>query len=651
VEPHPAFSIVTSLNGKTFFPDRIEQIISFSEYLQKTEAELNDNFYLFFLTPAEYDEIEKAEVFHETEKNNLYILVYSPGELQNYSPKPFFASLPLNPVAEFHILCPNVIEQGLDFLELQKKLSQTEKNQRTASRKLRELNEIGKSLTGIAEPDVLMNLILKKSRELTSADAGSICVVKYDSNDNPFELHYSYFQNDTLRQNMKVDLIIPVSRKSISGYCALSGKTLNIKDVYEIDEESEYGFNRKIDESTGYRTKSMLVHPMLDTEGTVLGVVQLINKLPEELPDALRAAQNIDIIQNFTAEDVELIQSLGAQAAVCLKNSHLIADIQNLFEGFVNASVSAIETRDPTTSGHSQRVCEMALEMARLISISDSGPYRDVFFTERDMRELRYACLLHDFGKLNVPEDVLTKAKKLQPSEMKIIRQRFEFIIKDIQSKTMSKKLELVEKMGFNSAKTHFLVLEEEEQRAIEEIENVIYFLIKTNEPTIMEEGNFQFLIDIAQQEYLDPYKQPKPWLTKDEVESLSVRKGSLTPQERKIIETHVTHSFTFLSRIPWPSSLRFVPSIAYGHHELLSGEGYPNQLVDDEILLQSKIMAIADIYDALTASDRPYKKAIPVERATGILKSEAEKGHIDPWLTELFIEKKVWRTAENLSG
>ena len=551
--------------------------------------------------------------------------------------------LPIN-----EIIYKSIVDQARHRFESDQTLDNLRWSLERESHKLRELNEIGQSLSSISDPFILMNLILKKSRELTNADAGSICVVRYNNRNKPIELIFSYFQNDTLQQNLKMDLAMPVSKRSLAGYVGVTGECLKIADAYEIPSECDYAFNRNVDKSTGYRTKSMLVHPMIDNEAMILGVVQLINKKAARYKATAEGNINIDMVEEFGEEDVQIISSLTSQAAICLKNTTLIQDIQNLFEGFVNASVTAIEQRDPTTSGHSFRVAMMTVELARRCSQKTTGKYADVYFSERELQEIRYASLLHDFGKIGVREQVLVKAKKLYTHEMEIIRNRFEYILKDLEARALHKKLALTQKLGYDMASAHFPQLDAEYKSAIEEIEDIVYFIIQTNEPTVLEEGNFKRLLEIAERRYPDPYDQMKPFLLERVVEALSIRKGSITAEERKEIESHVTHSFTFLSKIPWTAGLKQIPAIAYGHHEWLSGEGYPNQLTEDEILSQSKMMAVADIYDALTAADRPYKKAIPVDKALSILKMEVDRRHLDEELTRMFIDGKVFRAAEN---
>ena len=250
--------------------------------------------------------------------------------------------LPIN-----EIILKSIVEQALHRFELDQTMENLQWNLERESHKLRELNEIGQSLSSISDPFVLMNLILKKSRELTNADAGSICVVRYNNRNKPVELIFSYFQNDTLQQNLKMDLAMPVSKRSLAGYVGVTGECLKIADAYEIPADRDYAFNRNVDKSTGYRTKSMLVHPMIDNEAMILGVVQLINKKAPKYKATPEGNINVDMIEEFGDEDVQIISSLTSQAAICLKNTTLIQDIQNLFEGFVNASVTAIEQRTP----------------------------------------------------------------------------------------------------------------------------------------------------------------------------------------------------------------------------------------------------------------------------------------------------------------
>lgn len=637
----PKYNLVTDLTEDLIPQPAQATRMSLEDFLS---LPLEKILYVVFLTGADVGRVKETDIWKQS---NVYCIevVGELGDSEAFSKFNCFSTMEVPTISSVVELTMKHIklhhEQKIELKTLKDVLNHE-------SRKLKELNEIGQSLSSISDPQVLMNLILEKSRELTNADAGSICIVKYNNEEQPIEMVFSFFQNYTLKQNLKVDLSMPVSKKSLAGFVALTGECLKIKDAYEIPEEKDYAFNQNVDMSTGYRTKSILVHPMIDNTSTILGVVQLINKRSYDYEELEDGKVNVDQIVEFSPDDVEIISSLTSQAAICLKNTTLIQDIQMLFEGFVNASVTAIEQRDPTTSGHSFRVALMTVELAKALSQVTTGKFAGISYNERELQEVRYASLLHDFGKIGVREQVLVKAKKLYPHEMDMIRTRFEYILKDVEARMLAKKIEMIQSMGYDMANAHFGQLDEELKTSIEEIEEIVYFIIQTNEPSVLEEGNFKRLLEIAERTYLDPYDQPKPFLLEREVEALSIRKGSITADERKEIESHVTHSFTFLSKIPWTRGLKQVPTIAYGHHEWLSGEGYPNQLTEDEILAQSKMMAIADIYDALTASDRPYKKAIPVEKALSILNMEVDRRHLDGELVQLFIDKKVFKSAEN---
>jgi len=344
----------------------------------------------------------------------------------------------------------------------------------------------------------------------------------------------------------------------------------------------------------------------------------------------------------FTREDEELLLALSSQAAVAIENAILYEDIQRLFEGFIKASVYAIESRDPTTSGHSERVAILTVGLAEKVDRADSGPYAGVTFSPEDIRELRYASLLHDFGKVGVREPVLVKANKLYDHHLDTVAARFRFIKKALENTYLQKKLGLALSLGPECEK-ELVALDEELQRKLAEVDEQFHFILQANKPTVLPQGGFERIQQIAQNTFVDLDGTRVAYLTTKEAENLSIGKGSLNPQERLEIESHVTHSFRFLRQIPWTKDLRRIPTIAYAHHEKLNGTGYPNALRDEDIPFQAKIMAISDIYDALTASDRPYKRALPPERALDILGLEVKEGNLDPELVRIFTEAKVW--------
>lgn len=513
---------------------------------------------------------------------------------------------------------------------------------------LGELIEIAKAITTERQIDKLLGLILEKSRFITGADAGSIYVVEGDDPDPRHRtLHFKLSQNDSVNFDSR-EFTVPVSERSMSGYVALHPKKpLNIPDVYDLPAQSPYGFDRSFDARIGYRTKSMLCAPLLSRAGEVAGVIQLINKKrdPEK---KLLAPEDIDEqVMTFDERSEELLFTLASQAGIALENAFLYAEIQRMMEGFVRASVEAIEQRDPTTSGHSRRVADLTVGLARAVERIDTGPYRGVSWTREDLQELEYASLLHDFGKIGVREEVLVKAKKLYTHELENIRGRFECAIRSIEVDVLSRKLRMMEK-GAPMADLGELDRELAERRA--ELESAFTAICAANEPTVLKGGDFQRIEAVARETYTDLAGSVLPLLNEREVNCLKVTRGSLTTGELDEIRSHVVHTFEFLTRIPWGKQFRRVATIAGSHHERLNGTGYPRRLRAEEIPLQSKMMSVSDIFDALTAHDRPYKKAVPLEKALDILGFEVKDQHIDADLVKIFVESKVWTVLSGSS-
>jgi len=346
----------------------------------------------------------------------------------------------------------------------------------------------------------------------------------------------------------------------------------------------------------------------------------------------------------FPERAVRLGLSLASQAAVAYENSTLYRDIENLFDGFVNAAVKAIEQRDPTTSGHSQRVCEMTVALAEAVDREPRGPYGDLRFSREQIKELRYAALLHDFGKVGVREEVLVKAKKLYPLQFVGVLDRFDYIRRDIEARTAEQKVEALLSLSRKKAAERLRMLDEESHRLRGELDRFAEFIAKANEPTILPSWDFEFLTEIAQKTYRDARGTERPYLLAEEVRLLSIPRGSLDADERRQIESHVVHSFNFLAQIPWTPEFRAIPEIARAHHEKVNGKGYPFGLNSGQIPVQAKMMTICDIFDALSASDRPYKRAVPTDRALDILKLCVRDEEIDAELFRVFLDARVYR-------
>ena len=340
---------------------------------------------------------------------------------------------------------------------------------------------------------------------------------------------------------------------------------------------------------------------------------------------------------------MELVTALAGQAAVAIENSRLYDDIERLFEGFVLAAVHAIEQRDPTTYGHSGRVAGMTVGLAEVVDRAGDGPYRAIRFSREQVKEIRYAALLHDFGKVGVREQVLIKAKKLYPSDLGLVRHRHAFIRRTAEREFWRKRAEFLEANGKKGYDGFIKELEAAHEQELNDLDRFLEIVLQANEPTILPDGSFEELKAWSKRSFLGLDGVPEPFLSPDEIRYLTIRKGSLDDAERHEIESHVTHTFQFLQRIPWTRELQQIPLIAYGHHEKMDGRGYPRRITADAIPVQTRMMTISDIYDALTAQDRPYKRAVSSDRALDILTTEVQDGQLDAELLKLFIEGRIF--------
>ncbi len=542
---------------------------------------------------------------------------------------------------------------GTRAFELIEAKSRAEMRQKSLTRyryELGELVNIARAMTTERDVNKLLGVILEKSRFVTGADAGSIYVVEEeasaaDSGAGPESrvrgpmLRFKLSQNESVHYDSR-EFTMPISNRSIAGGAVVAKKPINIEDAYDIPAGAPYGFDRRFDEKIGYRTKSMLTVPLISQRDEVIGVIQLINKKKDPEKKLFTKEDVEEQVIPFDQRSEELLGMVAAQAGASLENALLYEEIRKLFDGFVRASVEAIESRDPTTSGHSRRVADLTVSLAKVVDAHAQGPYRDAHFTREDLRELEYASLLHDFGKIGVREKVLVKAKKLYEDKLTQIRARFDFVSRSLEADVLRRKLVAIER-GAPKADLDALDRELAARRA--ELDEAWAIIEHANEPTVLAAGDFAKIEQLAKETYFDLRGDMRFLLEEDEAVALSVKRGSLTAKEYDEITSHVVHTFKFLSQIPWGKQFRRVPQIAGAHHERLNGTGYPNRLRAEEIPVQSKMMSISDIFDALTASDRPYKKAVPVERAVDILEYGVKDQHLDPELVRIFREARVW--------
>lgn len=477
--------------------------------------------------------------------------------------------------------------------------------------KLTALLEVGKVLATVRDLDALLPMVLRLATQILEAERSSVFLIDRSRG----ELWSKVALGLEVRE-----IRLPLG-EGIAGTVAVTGEVINIPDAY-----ADPRFNRAVDQRTGYRTRSILCGPMRNKAGDIIGVLQLLNKKEGA----------------FTADDEELLLSLGGQAAVAVENAQLYEEIQRLFEGFIKAAAYAIEARDPTTSGHSERVAVLTVGLAEALPRS-SGPYKDIVLSSQDIRELRYASLLHDFGKVGVRENVLVKANKLYEPELELIRARFKFVKRTLEAQYGDRKLRLILRGASGDPERALTALDAELQRELQTLDEDLQAILEANKPTVLPAAVSSRLREIAARTYMDADGTIKNLLSPGEVADLSIGKGSLNPDERREIESHVTHSFQFLQQIPWTRDLSRIPSIAAAHHEKLDGSGYPSRLTAEAIPVQARMMTVSDIYDALTAQDRPYKRALPYEKALDILNMEAKGKQIDPELVRIFVESKTF--------
>jgi len=500
-------------------------------------------------------------------------------------------------------------------------LGSVDRQSRRLVQRLQMLQEIGIQLSAERDLEKLLTLILQESRRLTGADAGTIFVREDEVVADPNATGKDRLHRTTpylamkIAQNDSVPLPfrrmrLPFDPTTISGYVATSGEIVNLPDAYRIPPGAPYSYSRTFDTQSGYRCKSMLVIPMKNREGEIIGVIQLINKKKNPLRRLDRPERVEEEVTAFDPLDEEFLSALASQAAVCIEKARLYEDIERMFEGLVGSFTLALEKRNRTTYGHCMRVARYALALAEAVNEAPPSLFGGFRFSPEGLRELKYAALLHDVGKIGVPEAVLDKQNKLTDAEIRVIEYRLRY------------------------AADH--------GKPPERMEAFAAAVRRANVPRDLSAEDARLLAEMHAERFTDLDGREKPLLTDPEYEGLSVPKGSLTESERRQIERHILDTWEILKRIPWPRDLRSVPNLAGCHHEKIDGSGYPWRLRGSEIPLGGQILALVDIFEALTARDRPYKPALPIERAISIIQEEVDRGRLNPNLWRLFLDRRI---------
>ena len=510
-----------------------------------------------------------------------------------------------------------------------------------AARETEQLLNIGLALSSERDITALQRLIVRKARELTNADAGSLYLIEEIEGEK--KLRFAVAQSGPADEGKYLGAVLPLSRASVAGNVAVTGNVARIEDAYELGETHEYRFNPSFDKANNYRTKSILCVPMRNHKHEVVGCIQLINRKPSFDIVLTSPEFTEQVVSIFEDKDERVLSSLASQAGVALENNALIDAIQGLFEQFVRASVKAIEARDQSTQGHSERVAKLTVAQAEMINTVEAGELAGLKFDPNQIREMRYASLLHDFGKVAVPEYIFGKSKKLPDGRLDTVRMRFLLAIEQIETRAARAKFALMQQ-GALSDDPRVIEIDQTCETQKAELTELMKGVTEANEPAVVAATVGDTLAVVMQRKYAIG-EEEFPILDQEEFEYLQIPRGSLSNDERDKMQQHVTQSFRFLAEIPWSTTpWPDVADIAYGHHEHLDGTGYPRKLKGDEIVPQVRIMTISDVFDALTASDRPYKRAIPLEKALDILSKEfAERGKIDPLLLDIFIQKRVY--------
>ncbi len=506
---------------------------------------------------------------------------------------------------------------------------------------LSDLTRVGIALMAERDRTALLHKILELGKRLTESDAGVLVLAEPDEQLGQ-HLRMVLYEVDSIPDLSEVTAqAFPIDDSTIFGHAAKSRTLTVIDDAYDLPAGAGFGQDPTFDIQYGYRRRSMLIVPMVDHVDQLVGVLMFVNRKTDPAAKITDKAAADRYVLPYTSREVRLAHSLASHAAVSIENAELYARIERTLRSFVKAAVTAIDERDPTTAGHSIRVATLTVEIAAAVDRARNGVFENVHFTRQQLRELFFAALLHDFGKITVRDDVLLKAKKLPPVMWERIDARFDLIYRTIELDYERKRA--VASCGAE-AEAALAALERQRDADLEQLERFRTIVHAANQPEVLPREPDGALAEMASRTFVRPDGTTATYLTEDELHYLRLPKGTLDAAERAEIESHVEETYRFLARIPWTDDLKNLADYAYAHHEKLDGSGYPRRLRAPDISIQSRMMTIADMFDALTESDRPYKPAVSAEEALRILRDEAGAGLLDANLVELVEETKVYR-------
>ena len=507
------------------------------------------------------------------------------------------------------------------------------------------LANIGLALSKEKDMNRLLEMILLEAKRIANSDGGTLYMMTDDG-----RLRFEIMMTDSLDFHMggtsgKDIPFYPVklytdegepNKSMIAAYVGLTGETVNITDAYKA-KGFDFSGTKMFDEKTNYRSKSFLTVPLKNHEDEIIGVLQLLNA----------QAQKSKKIISFTSEIQKMVEALASQAAVAITNKNLIKDLENLFESFIKLIASAIDAKSPYTGGHCARVPEITMMLAEAVQQTKDGPFADVAFSEKEMYELKIAAWLHDCGKVATPEFVVDKSTKLETIYDRVheLEARFGILRRDEEIKRLKKELkfERDDSLPLEEKAERVKDLQRGYRKTLRHLKSDLEFVKESNVGGEFMSGDKKDRVHQIANYRWKPNGKVENFLSENEVYNLTIPRGTLTPEERKVINDHIVVTINMLEELPYPKHLQNVPEFAGGHHEKLDGTGYPMGLMKDEMTVQARIMAIADIFEALTAKDRPYKKGKTLSQAMRILGFMKNDAHIDVDLFDIFVKEKIY--------
>jgi len=507
------------------------------------------------------------------------------------------------------------------------------------------IKDLEQQILNLANIGLALSMILLEAKRIANSDGGTLYMMTDDG-----RLRFEIMMTDSLDFHMggtsgKDIPFYPVklytdegepNKSMIAAYVGLTGETVNITDAYKA-KGFDFSGTKMFDEKTNYRSKSFLTVPLKNHEDEIIGVLQLLNA----------QAQKSKKIISFTSEIQKMVEALASQAAVAITNKNLIKDLENLFESFIKLIASAIDAKSPYTGGHCARVPEITMMLAEAVQQTKDGPFADVAFSEKEMYELKIAAWLHDCGKVATPEFVVDKSTKLETIYDRVheLETRFGILRRDEEIKRLKKELkfERDDSLSLEEKAEQVKDLQKGYRKTLRDLKSDLEFVKESNVGGEFMSGDKKDRVHQIANYRWKPNGKVENFLSENEIYNLTIPRGTLTPEERKVINDHIVVTINMLEELPYPKHLQNVPEFAGGHHEKLDGTGYPMGLMKDEMTVQARIMAIADIFEALTAKDRPYKKGKTLSQAMRILGFMKNDAHIDVDLFDIFVKEKIY--------